>query len=275
MKLGAAYIVFDGEELLKSSILQVRDHVDEIIVVYQVRSWFGDSSKSSLLPTLSSLFREGLIDHLIEFRDFQIRQNKNREDILMVKEFERKKRQVGLDKALSLGCTHYLCLDVDEFYDKDEFRKAKNLIIQNGYTATSASFINYVNTPTIHRGYDPNRVPFICKIDKSSKMVKGFFVRCDPTRGISNCLQITHDFDPDVITMHHMETVRRDLTLKYSATTRGIFNRTKTPELVNKISSVSEHTEIFDFDQIIFPGVIQAQLIHCENKFSIPYASWK
>ena len=137
------------------------------------------------------------------------------------------------------------------------------------------TFINYVNTPTIHRGYDPNRVPFICKIDKSSQIVKRFFVQCDPTRGISNCLQITHDFDPEEITMHHMETVRRDLTLKYSATTRGIFNRTKTPELVNRISSVSETTEIFDFDRIIFPGVVQAQLTHCENKFSIPYESWK
>lgn len=275
MKLGAAYIVFDGEELLKSSILQIRDHVDEIIVIYQLRSWFGDSAKRSLLPTLNSLAKEGLIDHLIEFKDFQMRHNKTREDILIVKEFERRKRQVGLTKALSLGCTHYLCLDVDEFYDKDQFKVAKDLIIQNEYTATSVSFINYVNTPTIHRGYDPNQVPFICKIDKSSQMVKGFFVRCDPTRGISNCLKTPHTFDPDEITMHHMETVRQDLALKYSATTRGIFNRTKTPELVNKISSVSEHTELFDFDQIIFPGVVQAQLTHCENKFNIPYESWK
>jgi hypothetical protein len=166
-------------------------------------------------------------------------------------------------------------MDIDEFYLNEEFKEAKRLIIDNGYTATSVSFINYVKTPTIHRGYDPNRVPFICKIDNHSQMVHKFFVRCDPTRGISNCLDKTIDFDRDIITMHHMETVRQNLTLKYLATTRGIFDRNRTSELVNIIEKVSHNDVAFDFNRIIFPGVINSKLTHCENIFNIPYENWK
>jgi hypothetical protein len=35
MKLGAAYNVFDGEELLENSIVSIRSEVDYVVVVYQ------------------------------------------------------------------------------------------------------------------------------------------------------------------------------------------------------------------------------------------------
>ena len=35
MKLGAAYNVFDGEELLENSIVSIRPEVDYVVVVYQ------------------------------------------------------------------------------------------------------------------------------------------------------------------------------------------------------------------------------------------------
>jgi hypothetical protein len=275
MKLGVSYILFDGVELLESSIRQIREHVDHITVIHQKTSWFGNSASSTILPELARLVNLKLVDQIIEFKNFTPKYSKTRNDILAVKDFERTKRQVGLDNALAHGCTHYLCMDIDEFYKTSEFKAAKDLIIQEGYTATAASFINYVNVPTIHRGYDPNRVPFICKIEEGSKMTKFFFVRCDPTRGILNGLTKTIDFDPNIITMHHMETVRKDLTLKYQSTTRGIFDRDRTPELVERIKRVSKNTQVFDFNKIIFPGVTESRLTHCENIFNIPYESWK
>ena len=42
MKLGVSYNVFDGEELLESSIKSIRDNVDHISVVYQTISNFGN-----------------------------------------------------------------------------------------------------------------------------------------------------------------------------------------------------------------------------------------
>jgi hypothetical protein len=275
MKLGVSYILFDGVELLESSIRQIREHVDHITVIYQKTSWFGDRVPSNISPELSRLVNIKLVDQIIEFRNFTPKRSKTRNDILAVKDFERAKRQVGLDNALAHGCTHYLCMDIDEFYKPSEFKAAKDLIIKEDYASTAVSFINYVNVPTIHRGYDPNRVPFICKIEKDSKMSKFFFVRCDPTRGILNGLNKTIDFDPNIITMHHMETVRKDLALKYHSTTRGIFDRERTPELVERIKQVSKNTQVFDFNKIIFPGVVESELTHCENIFNIPYESWK
>jgi hypothetical protein len=275
MKLGVSYIVFDGVELLEKSILQIRDHSDWISVIYQEKSWFGDKAPNSMLPTITSLLDRGIINEIVKFEDFTPRATKTLTDIRAVKEFERRKRQVGLRKSLDAGCTHYLCMDVDEFYVTSQFAQAKQLIIDNGYTATSAPFINYVNLPTIHRGYDGNRVPFICKISELSNMGPYFFVKCDPTRGISNCSDKTIDFNRDIITMHHMETVRKDLTLKYLSTTRGIFDRSRSPELVNRIKSVNSNTNLFDFSKIIFPGVSNSKLTHCENQFNIPYEDWK
>jgi len=274
MKLGVSYIVFDGIELLESSIAQIRPHVEYINVIYQKRSWFDAELPTYSLSILTSLKNKGLIDELTCFEKFIPLKDKASSSIVKAKEYERSKRERGLANCLTNRCTHFLCMDVDEFYEPDKFIQAKNEIKQKGYTATAVRFINYVNLPTLHRGFDSMRVPFICKIDHGTRMGASFFVKCDHTRGIRNGLAGNHEFPHTQIIMHHMETVRKDLLLKYGSTTRAIFNRNRTNELVNSIKAVNEKTLNFSFGKIIFPGMASTRLVSSENIFNIPYTTW-
>ena len=82
-------------------------------------------------------------------------------------------------------------------------------------------------------------------------MTNRFFVRCDPTRGISSNPTTTHEFDNNIITMHHMETVRKDLKIKYEATTRALFKRSSASTLINSINKVSHANPELNFNKII------------------------
>jgi hypothetical protein len=271
MKLGVSYIVFDGVELLEHSIKQIRDHVDWIQVIYQDRSWFGHPIPQEGMDTINRLKRSKLVDEVTNFTQFKVLPQGSHN---AAKSFERRKRQLGLDTCLRRGCTHYLCMDVDEFYVTEEFKWAKQEIINRGYTATSVKYINYVNIPTLHRGADGATVPFICKINGSSKMSSAFFSKCDPTRGIVNGGSKNLMFPPSNIKMHHMETVRKNLNIKYLATTRSLFNRNKTSQLVSNIRSVNEETKDFSFDKIIYPKTPRLNLHKVENIFNIPWEEW-
>ncbi len=277
MKLGVSYIVFDGIELLEHSIKQIRKHVDFLHVIYQEQSWFGKKLPSEDLAELKKLERAGLIDRLSLFSAFTPLRDTSNNSIVTAKSYERKKRQAGLDMCLREKCTHFLCMDVDEFYITEEFVKAKKIIKDKNLTATSVKFINYVNIPTRHRGMDGSTVPFICRINPTCKMDKRFFSRCDPTRGISNTGPKTsfYQFTHSEIKMHHMETVRKNLLLKYESTTRSIFNRGKTKQLISNIKSVNESTDEFSFEKIIFPGTPSVKLVTVPNQFNIPYKKWR
>ena len=275
MKLGVSYIVFDGIELLEHSIKQIRKHVDYVQVVYQTDSWFGHKIKNEDLIILNSLKVRGLVDELSKFSNFTPLKDSIANSIARAKSYEMEKRYFGLKSALKKGCTHYLCMDVDEFYVEEQFAIAKSEIEKKDYSLTAVRFINYVKLPTLHRGYDPSRVPFICKINESSKMTNRFFVKCDPTRGISSNPKTTHEFDNNIITMHHMETVRKDLKTKYEATTRAIFKRSSAGTLINNINNVSHANPELNFNKIIFPALANIKLRPCENIFKIPYDEWK
>jgi len=275
MKLGVSYIVFDGIELLEHSIKQIRKHVDHVQVIYQTSSWFGHPLKPEDLIALNSLKMRGVIDELTRFVDFVPLKDALANSIAKAKSYEKKKRELGLKSALKKGCTHYLCMDVDEFYQEDQFVAAKSEIEKNDYGLTAVRFINYVNLPTLHRGYDPSRVPFICKIGESSFMTSRFFVKCDPTRGIASPVKTTHEFDAEKITMHHMESIRKDLKTKYAATTRAIFKRSNVDTLIENIKRATHSRPELDFKKIIFPALGKIRLVTCENLFKIPHEEWK
>jgi len=275
MKLGVSYTVFDGIELLEYSIKQIRDHVDFIHVAYQDYSWFGESMLSEDRDILNKIKRKKIINSLDKFSNFKNLGKANSTKIRTSKAFEMRKRQFGLDACAKQGCTHFISMDVDEFYKNEEFKNAKEIIIEKNVSLSSCSFINYVNLPIYHRGYDTATVPFICKINASSEMCKGFFTKCDPTRGITkNINGINLHLHKDNITMHHMETIRKDLHKKYISTTRSIFNRNRTSELVNSIKSISENNKKLNFKKIIFPALNNIAITACENHFKIPYNNW-
>lgn len=73
IRWGVSYSVFDGIELLRASLVNIRPHADYINVVYQDVSWFGEASAEPLLPILEKLQKEGLIDTILFYEpDFKL-----------------------------------------------------------------------------------------------------------------------------------------------------------------------------------------------------------
>ena len=143
MKLGVTYSLFDGEELLPFSILQIRKHVDYINVVFQEHSWFGDKCTPLVRPLLADLKNKHIIDNVIEypFKDFG--------NIPAINYYVLDKRTVGLNDLKQKGCTHCIVMDCDEFYFSDEFARAKQFIVTYGITHSACAFYNYFHYPEI------------------------------------------------------------------------------------------------------------------------------
>lgn len=275
MKLAAGYIVFDGLETLEHSIKSIRDSVDIVIVSYQKISWGNTQSSPDLVSVLESLKASGLIDEIMEFTNFVPSSLITPEEVLRAKFYECMKRQSTLDKALSLGATHYLSMDADEFYIKSQFDEAKRQIVADNLDATAVRYINYL-TPTLNQGLSKFRVPFIYRIGPKSRhsAVQFMFSDIDPTRGI---LDDSHTrarvFDTSVIVMHHMEMLRKDLVGKYKASSRFFRDRSVLPVLAEDIEKAKQSGKL-EYRAIHFGDSLsglnkQFELIECEDLFGL------
>jgi hypothetical protein len=278
MKLGVCYNVFDGIELLEYAIHQIKEHVDYISVVYQEQSWFSHTIPKENLKILKSLEQRKLIDKLVLFDSFKPMKNYSAGNIHKSKKYETAKRNLGLSDCRSENCTHFLCCDVDEFYKPEEFMNAKQYIITNNIHTTAVHFINYVNLPIFRLDHQKIhlKVPFICRIGPKSHHGVKFFCSCDSTRGISLNIQNKKSFifSKNQILMHHMETIRKNITLKYLATSRRKLKRKKINELVDAINNVNLDNLMFDNKHVICYSSIPQKVTICDNIFNIPYQNW-
>ena len=118
MKLGISYNLFDGEELLEYSIQSVRNSADHINVVYQKISNWGEPCSENLEDLLSDLVKKKLIDKIYCYTPKNTSAGKN----------ELHKRNIGLNIAKARFCSHFHNMDCDEFYHKNQFDEAKNLL---------------------------------------------------------------------------------------------------------------------------------------------------
>lgn len=275
MKLAAGYVVFDGLETLRQSILSIRESVDIVIVSYQKISWGNTVCSDKLIPLLESLYRDKLVDDIFEFTEFIPSSLTSAEEVMRAKSFECNKRQKVLERSLKLGATHYLSMDADEFYIRSEFDIAKQQILTDKLQATAVRYINYL-TPTLHQGYSKFRVPFIYEIGKSSRHHASQFIfsDIDPTRGI---LDDSHTrarvFSSDIITMHHMEMVRENLTAKYIASSRYFKDRSQLPILAEDIE-FAKNTGELRFRAIHFGDSLSGLnknfiLTECDDQFGL------
>lgn len=208
MKLGLSYNLFDGEELLKSSILSVRDNCDYINIIYQKVSNLGNPCSNNVLDLLNDLRKESLIDQAYLFEpDLSLPAGKN----------EIKKRNIGLKLAKQHGCSHFLSIDTDEFYDREQFRSAKEYIAKTKTEISACHFLNYIQEP-IYQMEDLSFycVPFISKIKYFSKFRESnqFPVLVDPSRKLNG--KRFKYFEPDELVMHHMTYVRTNLEVKFN-----------------------------------------------------------
>lgn len=211
MKLGVTYNVFDGEELLGASIRAIRQHVEHVNVVYQRVSNFGNQADPLLEKTIGDLTAQGLIDEALIYEpDLKRPAAWN----------EIRKRNLGLQIARGVRCSHFMNMDVDEFYVGDQFLAAKKYIHDNRIGCSAARYVNYIQKPIYRiQGLARQCVPFICKIGFFSKIRDGGFfpVTVDGTRALSGHKKFVL-FDEAVLLMHHMSMVRRSLQVKYGNT---------------------------------------------------------
>lgn len=199
-RLAAIYNVWlDSIELLPYSIASIREHVDEIIIVYQNTSNYGELGNTreildKMIPT---------IDKPVELVYFQPFSNQP------ASFNEKMKRNIGLDIARGKGCSHFLHMDCDEMYQ--DFGMLKKSFEQSGYQGSVVPLHTYFKKPVFQLAQDENYyVPFIHILRKGTTAGDGvypFYV--DPTRKIS---------ETDVVMlsgyMHHYSWVRRDIEMK-------------------------------------------------------------
>jgi hypothetical protein len=206
-RLGLTINAFDASELLDQLISEIRDQVDWVAAIYQKRSYWGNPMAKTDMDELNRLKSLGLIDELIEFKP-----NFNKYS----REQECEKRNQGIELAKQRGCSHVLNIDADEFYDKDQFREAKNYINQTGWGITYWSYVNYYKDFEHYLVY-PFR-PLVPGIHST------FFTYTyngpapgptDPTRRILNPSNLgTYVFPDEVIRMGHAAWIRRDIRKK-------------------------------------------------------------
>jgi hypothetical protein len=263
MKLGVSYNLFDGEELLLYSIQSIRSHVDYINVVYQIISNHGNRANDDLEDLLQTFLKKKLIDELYFYDpNLDLGPDQN----------EARKRNIGLQLAKYNNCTHFMNIDVDEFYDADQFKFAKQYIDDNKIGCSAAGIVSYIKEPIYGiEGFRNAYVPFICEIDSSSEIkINTFFpVLVDPTRRFSGDKRF-HLFDTNSIVMHHMGLVRRDIEKKFINSTSAF---AKSVQMLRENTLNWKYGNTFRYNDDA-PELLVSKV---ENKFNIDIndSQWK
>lgn len=215
MKLGVAYNLFDGEELMEYSIKSIRKNVDFVCVVWQKISNHGEACNPEVPALLDRLVAEGLVDKLYLYEpDIK---NTGGENASMN---ETRKRNIGLELCREALCSHHLTIDTDEFYSDEEMRFMKTVMERGDYGTGYCQHRQYYKD-SIYQVKHPERqyVATIEKIVPQTKYVYAIpcIVGIDPTRKTNNVKELGMSyriFARQECEMHHLSFVRKDIKKK-------------------------------------------------------------
>lgn len=221
MKLAAIYNVFDGEELLPASIACIIDHVDMIVIVWQDVSNFGEHHNSVMQLWTPEEFAGHGWDkiYLMKYSPDPKLGGTSNEVI---------KRNQGMRLAFHKGCTHFLNMDCDEFYQ--DFGLSKDMYLNAGHAGSVCKLETYFKKPTLKLDKPEDYfVPFIheLKADTVVGDMSWWFPKypfyVDPTRHVNttNVVELP-------IFMHHFSWVRKDIgrKIRNSSARANILNGT-------------------------------------------------
>lgn len=255
-KLGIIYNLFDAEELLEKSILQIRDYADYIVVGYQNESWYGNKdSNNNTIELLNNLKNKKFID---DYYIYDYKNNKNK-FLRSAGICRRLKMLHGVKLLKKNKCSHVLFMDVDEFYFGADFKIAKEFIIGNNFSHSAVPMYGYYYKP-IYRRADINQatVPFILKI-KKFKFISSFGMPCycDTYR----CFNYNKLFDSfyfyTKIAMHHMTRVRKNINEKfifsdmYGKDNRYSKEKNDYLNIINNIRNMNDNEIISSFSKLV------------------------
>jgi len=199
MKICGIYNAFDSIELLKGSMECLKNDVDLFIIIYQTESNYGE--KYNPLDDFDFTKYTNTICHLYT----PIRERGGAWN-------ETRKRNIGLDIAREHGCTHFLHLDCDEYYQN--FAEAKQKFIDSKAKGSVCKILTYFKKPTLRlESPDNYYVPFIHKLYTNTnsgyqnQIIFPFYA--DPTRLINEENVVLLD-----VFMHHFSWIRNDIERK-------------------------------------------------------------
>ncbi len=249
MRLAAIYNVWDGCELLKGSMLSIKDHVDLIIIVYQDVSNFGE--KYDPLPDMDIM--DILEDTKIIFHKYILKVENGFSN-------ETNKRNIGLQIARDNYCSHFLHLDCDEYYEN--FLEAKREYLEADKDGSVCKMFTYFKYPTLRFEQEDNYfVPFIHKIKPHSICGAKTFsypYYVDPTRKVNEA-----NISLLKTRMHHFSWVRKDI---YSIE-RKIRNSSAKINIEKSQLLKDYYSE--DCKAGFYVTDFRQKLIEVENKFNI------
>lgn len=201
MKTAAIFNIWADWDWLDISYANISPVVDGIIVVASTKSNHGEYSP------IPERWRDKIVVREPKFH--------------VPMHSETDKRNFGLELAKKQGYTHFLMLDADEVYHKDQVLKAKERFLREPNLQGLVCPCNvYFGSVNLTLGRDITLVPFIHKITPTLKFEfnrrypfawYSGQIRIDPTRSmnINSGLEYTEE-----VVMEHFSWVRRDYAKK-------------------------------------------------------------
>lgn len=240
-KVGLCIVAFEGTEHLVNIIEELRDVIDYVSIGLQRVSYHGDPIDPI---DLQEIFRLRDEDHLVdEIVEIELDITKK------PREQETDKRNMLIQDAEDHGCSHVICIDSDEYYQKNSFLKALKEIDDNDYEITYCQYINYFHDYQHFMLYpfsDGMYVPFVTKTKyRHSFNCQDFNLPSDPTRRyvrpydgeidvplkdgktkkLKHYTVDYHIFPWNTVKMHHFSWIRADIRKKTNTwSSKTLFN---------------------------------------------------
>lgn len=228
MKLGVSYNCFSGMELLPFSIRAIKQEVDHVNVVIQTVANDFVTKKPNIYALVKEYQTMGLIDS-IDVYEPQTSLNR--------KQNETTKRNIGLNRLRRFGCTHQMTMDTDEFYDIEQFKKAKK--VAEKYDSTACQMFTYYKYPWVRlKEIEPYYVPFIYRIDQRHYGYHDFPLKADPSRRMyAGKLGV---FKIDDLAMHHMSYIRKNIAEKLNTGSASVNFKNRINEIIEYYNNYKE-----------------------------------
>ena len=215
-KLGMGIIAFEGIEHIKNITYEIRELVDTIVICLQKESYHGEPIHQEDVDLANQLLEYGYVDDIIWFKATDLHTEEGNAGPRWI---ETDKRNFILDYLENTAkCSHSLVIDSDEFYDKEDFEYAKNLLDKD--ESARVSYCQYIN---YYRDYSHvlvwpflAYVPFITESSFRFHFENGTFtLPSDPTRRYVTDSSVTPKVLAfDIIKMHHLSWIRIDIEKK-------------------------------------------------------------
>ena len=145
-KLGMGIIAFEGIEHIENITYEVRELVDTIVICLQNESYHGEPIHQEDVDLANQLLEYGYVDDIIWFEATDLHTEEGNAGPRWI---ETDKRNFILDYLENTAkCSHSLIIDSDEFYDKEDFEYAKNLLDKD--ESARVSYCQYINYKFFH-----------------------------------------------------------------------------------------------------------------------------